>query len=43
MQKGWFQPELADVFDVSLDVLVRDSDVGLKEVTVEDRGSGATD
>jgi len=29
--------KLADVFDVSLDALVRDSDVDLKEVTVEDK------
>lgn len=29
--------KLADVFDASLDALVRDSDVDLKEVTVEDK------
>ncbi len=29
--------KLADVFDISLDALVRDSDVDLKEVTVEDK------
>jgi len=29
--------KLADVFDVSLDALVRDSDVDLKEITVEDK------
>jgi len=29
--------KLADVFDVSLNALVRDSDVDLKEITVEDK------
>jgi len=29
--------KLADVFDVSLDTLVRDSEVDLKEVTIEDK------
>jgi transcriptional regulator with XRE-family HTH domain len=29
--------KMADVFDVSIDTLVRDSDVDLKEVTVEDK------